>query len=155
MKNKKGFTLIELLVVIAIIGLLSTLAIVSLNNARSKSRDARRTSDVKAIQLALELYKAEDDSLFGLPSQWSILSGFIDDYMLAGAPRDPGDNLYTLCINPVTGKYLLSATLENDATYPGLVGNVGSYADNQCTNQNDAHIAPECDDAKAFCLGSL
>lgn len=54
--NKKGFTLIELLVVIAIIGLLSTLAVVSLNNARQKSRDARRVSDVKQVQTALELY---------------------------------------------------------------------------------------------------
>jgi prepilin-type N-terminal cleavage/methylation domain-containing protein len=55
-KKQKGFTLIELLVVIAIIGLLSTLAVVSLNNARSKSRDARRVSDIKQIQTALELY---------------------------------------------------------------------------------------------------
>lgn len=54
--NKRGFTLIELLVVIAIIGLLSTLAVVSLNNARQKSRDARRVSDVKQVQTALELY---------------------------------------------------------------------------------------------------
>ena len=54
--NQKGFTLIELLVVIAIIGLLSTLAVVSLNNARTKSRDARRIADVKQIQTALELY---------------------------------------------------------------------------------------------------
>lgn len=56
MNNKKGFTLIELLVVIAIIGLLSTLAVVALNNARAKSRDARRVSDIKQIQTALELY---------------------------------------------------------------------------------------------------
>lgn len=55
-KNKQGFTLIELLVVIAIIGLLSTLAVVALNNAREKSRDARRVADVKQIQTALELY---------------------------------------------------------------------------------------------------
>jgi prepilin-type N-terminal cleavage/methylation domain-containing protein len=53
--NKKGFTLIELLVVIAIIGLLSTLAVVALNNARQKSRDAKRVADVKQIQTALEL----------------------------------------------------------------------------------------------------
>ena len=60
--NKKGFTLIELLVVIAIIGLLSTLAVVSLNNARIKSRDARRQSDLKQISTAMELYMSQVDS---------------------------------------------------------------------------------------------
>ena len=55
-QNKKGFTLIELLVVIAIIGLLSTLAVIALNNARQKSRDAKRVSDIKQIQSAMELY---------------------------------------------------------------------------------------------------
>ena len=54
--GQKGFTLIELLVVIAIIGLLSTLAVVSLNSARSKARDARRTSDIRQLQTALEMY---------------------------------------------------------------------------------------------------
>lgn len=54
--KEAGFTLIELLVVIAIIGLLSTLAVVALNNARLKSRDAKRVSDVKQIQTAVELY---------------------------------------------------------------------------------------------------
>ncbi len=56
MQLKKGFTLVELLVVIAIIGLLSTLAVVSLGSARSKARDARRISDIKQVQSALELY---------------------------------------------------------------------------------------------------
>lgn len=59
MKKQKGFTLIELLVVIAIIGVLSTLAVVALNSARAKSRDARRVSDVKQIQTALELFYNE------------------------------------------------------------------------------------------------
>ncbi|MCK4539944.1 type II secretion system protein [Candidatus Parcubacteria bacterium] len=57
--NKKGFTLIELLVVIAIIGLLSTLAVVSLNNARLKARDAKRMSDLKQISTAMELYSSD------------------------------------------------------------------------------------------------
>lgn len=56
MRKQKGFTLIELLVVIAIIGLLSTLAVVALNNARMKARDAKRISDIKQIQTAVELY---------------------------------------------------------------------------------------------------
>jgi prepilin-type N-terminal cleavage/methylation domain-containing protein len=56
MRKQRGFTLIELLVVIAIIGLLSTLAVVALNNARMKSRDAKRISDIKQVQTALELY---------------------------------------------------------------------------------------------------
>ena len=60
-KNNKGFTLIELLVVIAIIGLLSTLAVVSLNNARAKARDAKRVSDVKQLSTLLEMESANSE----------------------------------------------------------------------------------------------
>lgn len=62
MKNKKGFTLVELLVVIAIIGLLSTIAFISLNRARAKARDAKRVSDVRQLQSALELYYNDQSS---------------------------------------------------------------------------------------------
>jgi len=54
--NNQGFTLIELLVVIAIIGVLSTLAVIALGNARAKARDSKRMSDLKQIGTALELY---------------------------------------------------------------------------------------------------
>ena len=60
--KRQGFTLIELLVVIAIIGLLSTLAVVALNNARSKGRDAKRVADIKQVQTALELYFADKNT---------------------------------------------------------------------------------------------
>ena len=53
---KKGFTLIELLVVIAVIGMLASIVLVSMKGVREKARDARRVSDLKQIQLALELF---------------------------------------------------------------------------------------------------
>jgi prepilin-type N-terminal cleavage/methylation domain-containing protein len=55
-KTARGFTLIELLVVMAIIGLLSTVVLASLTTARKKGRDTKRISDVKQLQIALELY---------------------------------------------------------------------------------------------------
>ncbi len=55
-KDIKGYTLFEMLVVIAIIGLLSTLAIVILHNARETARNAKRLSDVRQVQTALGLY---------------------------------------------------------------------------------------------------
>jgi len=57
--KQRGFTLIELLVVIAIIGLLSTMAVVSLNSARGKARDARRLSDIKQLSTILEMEATE------------------------------------------------------------------------------------------------
>jgi prepilin-type N-terminal cleavage/methylation domain-containing protein len=59
MKKNKGFTLVELLVVIAIIGLLSTLAVVSLGNIREKGRDTKRLSDMDAMRTAMELVNSE------------------------------------------------------------------------------------------------
>ncbi|MEK7067822.1 MAG: type II secretion system protein [Patescibacteria group bacterium] len=60
--TQKGFTLIELLVVIAIIGLLSTMAVVSLNSARGKARDAKRVSDVKQLSNVIEMEAANTAS---------------------------------------------------------------------------------------------
>ncbi len=73
-QNNAGFTLIELLVVISIIGILSTLAVVSLNNARVKARDAKRVSDIKQLQTALELY-ASDSNGYPAASDLTLGSG--------------------------------------------------------------------------------
>jgi len=64
-RNKKGFTLIELLVVIAIIGLLATIVLVSLNNARNKANDARIKSDLSQIMMGIEMYYADNSAYPG------------------------------------------------------------------------------------------
>lgn len=56
--NKKGFTLIELLVVIAIIGILSSIAIVYLSDARKKANDAKVSSNVTTASTQIELNRA-------------------------------------------------------------------------------------------------
>jgi prepilin-type N-terminal cleavage/methylation domain-containing protein len=54
--KKYGFTLIELLVVISIIGMISSVVLASINNARKKASNLNVRSTVNAIRTALELY---------------------------------------------------------------------------------------------------
>ena len=111
---KRGFTLIELLVVIAIIGILSSIVLASLNSARQKGRDARRVSDIKQLQLALELYY---DSNSAYPATLSV-AALVDNGFISAIPTDPT----TLAAYPYAGlstsaggtctSYHLGATLE-------------------------------------------
>lgn len=130
---KKAFTLIELLVVIAVIALLSTLSVVALSSARAKSRDARRLSDIKQIQTALDMYL---DSAGTYPS--SLTTGSPLSYggmvFLASVPGDPmGSNQYGY--TPTSSGYTLDFALETksagyepgnyQATPSGIMGGGG------------------------------
>ncbi len=83
---KRGFTLIELLVVIAIIGILSSIVLASLNSARKKGRDARRVSDIKQIQLALELYY---DANSNYPTSVQYVANLVSQGFISALPVDP------------------------------------------------------------------
>lgn len=99
--KNKGFTLIEVLVVIAIIGILSSVVLSSLNGARVKSRDAKRISDLKQIQIALNLYYSDNGHYPLVPywatsgtttydggTRWVALQTLLSPY-LSNLPRDP------------------------------------------------------------------
>jgi len=120
--NKKGFTLIELLVVIAIIGLLSTLAVVALNNARAKARDARRLSDIKQIQTALELYYSEIGQYPAAPA----LNGCF--------PSSPANEIAGCCLSGggfaqtcTAGTAYMSEVPANPTPLDGCVGVMEEY----------------------------
>ncbi len=70
-KNNQGFTLIELLVVISIISVLSSMAIVSLNGARMKARDALRKADMSQLRTALALYYDDHNQYPVCSSTWN------------------------------------------------------------------------------------
>lgn len=75
-KNKrvdgKGFTLIELLVVISIIAVLSSVVLASLNSARAKAREARRKTDLRQIEKALQLYYDANGSYPAPGDGWDV-----------------------------------------------------------------------------------
>ncbi len=115
-QNKPAFTLIELLVVIAIIGLLATLSVVALNNARARARDSRRASDIKQIHTALELYfNANHEYPNNLEDLETAL--LMNPVPTAPTPADGdcnnSDNIYTY--TKIDDKdYVLSYCLGND-----------------------------------------
>lgn len=57
--NPKGFSLIEILVVISIIGILSGLAINFSQAIQRSTRDARRESDLRVLQSAIQQFYAD------------------------------------------------------------------------------------------------
>ena len=154
---KKGFTLIELLVVIAIIGVLSSIVLGQLNEARTKAEDARRTSDLENIALALELYR-DDTGQYpavtggvarSIDGNWSSELGVaLDPYIQLPVDSDndaagsgPGippysftgtPLFYAYFVNADRDRYDLIANLEtgNQASCPssGHVTSVWSFA---------------------------
>ncbi|MDP3779477.1 MAG: type II secretion system protein [bacterium] len=160
--SKSGFTLIELLVVIAIIGVLASVVLASLNNARRKARDARRVTDLKQLQLALTLYYD------GTGAQQYPLAGTdcaADAYGLAAlaaggyiptVPHDPSNvaTCYFYASGTVDGlvsTYHLAALLEDS-------GNAAFNSDKDCssgtTNTCDAAATwggPDINDATTDC----
>lgn len=130
--NQKGFTLIELLVVIAIIGILSSVVLASLNTARQKSRDARRISDIKQLQLALELHY---DAQGQYPSDISE-STLVDPGYIAAIPLDPSDDdKYSYAVSGDQTDYHIGTSLEQ-STHQSLGSDV-DYDSSTWTNGFD------------------
>ncbi len=78
-KNKKGFTLIELLVVIAIIGILSSVVVSSMTNARTKAKTAAFQAEVSStVKPFISICDKNDIVLgdLGSPSTYDASTAF-------------------------------------------------------------------------------
>jgi prepilin-type N-terminal cleavage/methylation domain-containing protein len=99
LKHKKtGFTLIEVMVVIGIIGILSAVLFSNFSDARKISRDKARMTTLKEVQLALELYKAQNGEY---PANGCAAA---DSRFVGPGPAlvSPGYN-FTSCDNYISG----------------------------------------------------
>lgn len=108
--------LVELLLVISIISLISSVALVNLQTARAKARDAHKKVEVNSVKSALELFRQTKHTMpqnhFGSqiavedmsnPTNPQTASGqaykasmqeLVDAGVLAGIPHSPGGDPY-------------------------------------------------------------
>ena len=127
LKIRSGFTLIELLAVIAVIAILSTITVVTISTSHARFRDAKRISDVKQMQVALELYYADQSRYPVTPAAalgetaahalcsnggWKAVCGPSDTVYIAQVPTDPGANKYIYTQESDGSTYVIAFTFE-------------------------------------------
>src|SRR3989344_8957238 len=85
----KGFTLIELLVVIAIIGILSSIVLLAIGNARSTGSDASIKANLSTIRSQAELYALMNGNSYGVFNGGGVPPLARGPHV--GAPQSKGD----------------------------------------------------------------
>lgn len=114
-KLQRGFTLIELLVAMSVIGIFSSLLLANFVGVRQRARDGVRKSDLRQIQSALELYRADQAAYpASLPACGSSLTSGTTVYMqkIPCDPSSPGTS-YTYSVGSGNTTYSIIACLEN------------------------------------------
>lgn len=131
-RKSGGFTLVELLISIAIISVLTSLIMANFIGIRQRARDAQRKSDVRQIQSALELYRADQGSypasLPGCKNQFTSPNGSV--VYMKNIPCDPlHPNYY------YGGNYFYSSTSGCDS---GFTPQTGYHVQVCLENKNDS-----------------
>jgi prepilin-type N-terminal cleavage/methylation domain-containing protein len=116
---KKGFTLIELLVVISIIGVLSSIILSSLSNAKSKGTDANVMSTFSEIRKQAEIYYSDNNTYSPVLMQYYTQKTSYSNLLLS--IPDGGD---IVCGDP---KIIELARAINKQTAKTILCKVGSY----------------------------
>lgn len=114
--RRAGYTLVEILVAVAVISILTTVVLASVGGARSKTRDAKRLSEIKQLKGAIENFFS---ACYQYPAALSDLNGaescptYVPDLLLT-LPQDPDLPYGYYADAPSTGKrFHLCAQMEN------------------------------------------
>lgn len=75
MQSEEGFTLIELLIVIVILAILAAIVVFAVGTTTTNAVQASCQSDAKAVETALEAYKAQNGT-FPAPGTPSTIQAF-------------------------------------------------------------------------------
>ncbi len=86
---KKGFTLLEILVAVGIISIMAGLGALSFSSAQKKARDAKRKSDLKTIQNAMEQYYSTCGYKYPTDISTNIVCPSPSVAILTSIPVDP------------------------------------------------------------------
>jgi len=155
-KNNSGLTLTEILIAFAILGLLAAWAVGNLNPRAQicKAQDAKRKSDLKRIQVALEDYY-EDHNCY--PN--SLVGGESFSPYLKTVPLDPEGESYLYTVpsgigNPQSFRIYTRLCYECDADIPQVgcgtgcgPGGSSDYNYGVCST----NVSLETGSGEAFC----
>lgn len=131
--RQRGFTIVELLIVIVVIGILAAITIVAYNGIQQRARDVTRTSDISAVQKALELYRVDNGTYpsVGTDNIGYAVSTLATTLVPTYIPRLPNDPNTTLTNyqyvrgTAASGAYGIRISYESKTACHLGVGNAG------------------------------